>query len=79
MNSRLAVRLARVKKRHRCKFVPRRLSMIVVSKLSDHLHQLPIADNMKVNYKILNYYKNVNTKFDEEKFILSKMGKHLQY
>ena len=29
MNSRLAVRLACVKKRHKCKFVPRLLSMIV--------------------------------------------------
>ena len=29
MNSRLDVRLARVKKRHKCKFVPRLLFMIV--------------------------------------------------
>ena len=31
MNSRVTVCLARVKKRHKCKFVPRLLSMIVVN------------------------------------------------
>ena len=30
---------------------------------------LLIADNIKVNYQILNYYKNDYTKFDEDKFI----------
>ena len=40
-----------------------------VSKVSDHLPQLLIVDNIKVNYKILNYYKNDYTKFDEDKFI----------
>ena len=34
MNSRLGVRLARVKKRHKCKFVPRLLSMIVDGRLA---------------------------------------------
>ena len=29
----------------------------LVSKISDHLPQLLIIDNIKVNYKILNYYK----------------------
>ena len=38
-------------------------------KISDHLPQLLIVDNIKVNYKILNYYKNDYTKFDEDKFI----------
>ena len=41
----------------------------LVSKISDHLPQLLIVDNIKVNYKILNYYKNDYTKFDEDKFI----------
>ena len=38
-------------------------------KISDHLPQLLIVDNIKVNYKILNYSKNDYTKFDEVKFI----------
>ena len=41
----------------------------LVYKISDHLHQFLIADNLKVNYKVLNYYKNDFSKFDEEKFI----------
>ena len=41
----------------------------LVSKISDHLPQLLIVDNIKVNYNILNYYKNDYTKFDEDKFI----------
>ena len=41
----------------------------LVSKISDHLPKLLIVDNIKVNYKILNYYKNDYTKFDEDKFI----------
>ena len=41
----------------------------LVSKISDHLHQFLIVDNLKVNYKVLNYYKNDFSKFDEEKFI----------
>jgi len=35
MNSRLTVCLARVKKRHKCKFVPRLLSMIVDEKTTE--------------------------------------------
>ena len=38
----------------------------LVSKISD---QFLIVDNLKVNYKVLNYYKNDFSKFDEEKFI----------
>ena len=41
----------------------------LVSKISDHLPQLLIVDNIKVNYKILNYYKYDFTKFDEDNFI----------
>ena len=41
----------------------------IFTKISDHLPQLLIVDNIKVNCKILNYYKNDCTKFDEEKFI----------
>ena len=41
----------------------------LVSKISDHLPQLLIVDDIKVNYKILNYYKNDFNKFDEDKFI----------
>ena len=41
----------------------------LVSKTSDHLPQFLIVDNLKVNYKVLNYYKNDFSKFDEEKFI----------
>ena len=39
------------------------------SKISDHLPQFLIVDNLKVNYKVLNYYKNDFSKSDEEKFI----------
>ena len=38
-------------------------------KISDRLPQLLIVDNIKVNYKILNYCKTDYTKFDEDKFI----------
>ena len=38
----------------------------LVSKISDHLPQFLIVDNLKVNYKVLNYYKNYLSKFDEE-------------
>ena len=41
----------------------------LVSKISDHLPQVLIVDNLKVNYKILNYYENDFSKSDEEKFI----------
>lgn len=41
----------------------------LVSKISDHLPQLLIVDDIEVNCKILNYYKSDYTKFDEEKFI----------
>ena len=41
----------------------------LVSQISDHLPQFLIVDNLKANYKILNYYKNDFSKFDEEKFI----------
>ena len=41
----------------------------LVSKISDHLPQFLIVDNLKINYKVLNYYKNDFSKFDEEKFI----------
>ena len=41
----------------------------LVSKISDHLPQLLIVDNRKVNYKVLNYYNNDFSKFDEEEFI----------
>ena len=41
----------------------------LVSKISDHLPQLLIVDNLKVNYKVLNYYNNDFSKFDEEEFI----------
>ena len=41
----------------------------LVSKISDHLPQFLIVDNLKANYKVLNYYKNDFSKFGEEKFI----------
>ena len=41
----------------------------LVSKISDHLPQFLTVDNLKVYYKVLNYYKNDFSKFDEEKFI----------
>ena len=41
----------------------------LVSKISDHLPQFLIVDNLKIDYKVLNYYKNDFSKFDEEKFI----------
>ena len=41
----------------------------LVSKISDHPPQLLIVDKIKVNYKILNYYKYDHTKFDEHNFI----------
>ena len=41
----------------------------LVSKISVHLPQLLTVDNIKVNYKILKYYKNDCTKFDEDKFV----------
>ena len=41
----------------------------LVSKISDHLPQLLIVDNIKVNYKIINYYKYDYTKFEEDNFI----------
>ena len=37
--------------------------------ISDHLPQFSIVDDIKVNYKILNYFKNEYSKFNEEKFI----------
>ena len=40
----------------------------LVSKISDHLPQFLIVDNLKVNYKVLNYYKKDFSKFDDEKF-----------
>ena len=40
----------------------------LVSKISDHLPQFLSVDNLKVNYKVLNYYKNDFSKFGEEKF-----------
>ena len=40
----------------------------LVSKISD-LPQFLSVDSLKVNYKVLNYYKNDFSKFDEEKFI----------
>ena len=45
------------------------ISANLVSNISDHLPQFLIVDNLKVNYKVLNYYKNDFSKFDEEKFI----------
>ena len=41
----------------------------LVSKISDHLPRFLIVDNLKVNYKVLNYHKNDFSKFDEEEFI----------
>ena len=41
----------------------------LVSKISVHLPPLLTVDNIKVNYKILNYYKNDYTKFDKDKFV----------
>ena len=41
----------------------------LVSKISDHLPQFLIVENLKVNHKVLNYHKNDFSKFDEEKFI----------
>ena len=41
----------------------------LVLRISDHLPQFLIVDNVRVNYKTLNYYKNNYSKFDEEKFI----------
>ena len=40
----------------------------LVSKISDHFPQLLIVDNIKVNYKILNYYK-----YDYTKLILMRI------
>jgi len=37
--------------------------------ISDHLLQFLIVDDIKVNYKILNYFKTDYSKFNEEKFI----------
>ena len=45
------------------------ISVNLVSKISDHLPQFLIVDNLKVNYKVLNYHKNDFFKFDEEKFV----------
>ena len=45
------------------------VSANLVSNISDHLPQFLIVDNLKVNYKVLNYYKNDFSKFDAEKFI----------
>ena len=45
------------------------ISSNLVSKISDHLPQFLIVDNLKVNYKVLNYYKKDFSKFNEEKFI----------
>ena len=39
----------------------------LVLRISDHLPQFLIVDNVKVNYKTLNYYKNDYSKYDEEK------------
>ena len=41
----------------------------LVLKISDHLPQFLIIDDIKVNYKILNYFKNDYSKFNEENFI----------
>ena len=40
------------------------ISSSLVSKISDHLPQFLIVDNLKVNYKVFNYYKNDFSKFD---------------
>ena len=42
----------------------------LVFKISDRPPQFLIVGNLKVNYKVLNYYKNDISKFDEEKFII---------
>ena len=39
----------------------------LVLRIPDHLPQLLIVDNVKVNHKTLHYYKNDDSKFDEEK------------
>ena len=39
----------------------------LVLRIPDHLPQLLIVDNIKVNHKTLHYYKNDDSKFDEEK------------
>lgn len=41
----------------------------LVLDISDRLPQFLIVDDVKVNYKILNYFKNDYSKFNEEKFI----------
>lgn len=41
----------------------------LVLDISDLLPQFLIEDDIKVNYKILNYFKNDYSKFNEEKFI----------
>ena len=41
----------------------------LVSKISDQLPQFLIVYDLKINYKILNYYKNDFSKFDDEKFV----------
>ena len=41
----------------------------LVLKISDHLPQFLILDNIKVNSKILNYFKNDYSKLNEENFI----------
>ena len=38
----------------------------LVLRIPDHLPQLLIVDNVKVNHKTLHYYKNDYSKFDEE-------------
>ena len=40
-----------------------------VTNIWSNLPQFLIVDNLKVNYKILNYYNNDFSKFDEENFI----------
>ena len=39
----------------------------LVLRIPDHLPQLSIVDNIKVNHKTLHYHKNDYSKFDEEK------------
>ena len=41
----------------------------LVLTISDHLPQFLIIDDIKVKYKILNYFRNDYSKFNEEKFI----------
>lgn len=41
----------------------------LASKISNHLCQFFIADDLKINYKILTHHENDYSEFDERQFI----------